>query len=84
MITTRYACANESDIKTAADAIKPRVRPSVRLWESDAFEGVVSDPMSLHKYLYASANPINATDPTGRFTILECTVTGQSLAASLG
>lgn len=31
----------------------------------DAFEGVQHDPMSLHKYLYAEANPVNNADPSG-------------------
>jgi len=31
----------------------------------DSFEGHENDPLSLHKYLYAHANPVNGTDPTG-------------------
>ena len=37
----------------------------------DAFPGDASDPLSLHPYLYASGNPVNRTDPSGRFTIPE-------------
>jgi hypothetical protein len=33
----------------------------------DSFEGIVFDPLSLHKYLYAGANPANNTDPSGQF-----------------
>ena len=33
----------------------------------DPFAGNNSDPQSLHKYLYAHANPVMNTDPTGRF-----------------
>jgi len=36
-----------------------------RFVSMDSFEGVMSDPMSLHKYLYANADPINRSDPTG-------------------
>jgi RHS repeat-associated protein len=34
----------------------------------DSFMGSDSDPVSLHKFLYASANPIMYVDPTGRYT----------------
>lgn len=37
----------------------------------DTFEGVASDPTTLHKYLYANANPIRFTDPTGQFSCAE-------------
>ena len=32
----------------------------------DAFEGGSGSPLSLHKYLYASSDPINRIDPNGR------------------
>jgi hypothetical protein len=32
----------------------------------DSYEGSRYDPSSLHKYLYASANPVNLADPSGR------------------
>jgi RHS repeat-associated protein len=31
----------------------------------DTYQGNMHDPMSLHKYMYANANPISNTDPTG-------------------
>jgi RHS repeat-associated protein len=40
-----------------------------RFWTQDTYEGVGSDPVSLHKYLYASADPVNNIDPTGNFSI---------------
>jgi len=36
-----------------------------RFMTMDTFEGTQSDPASLHKYLYASANPVNLIDPSG-------------------
>lgn len=36
-----------------------------RFWNMDPFEGNQSDPQSLHKYLYAHANPVNNVDPSG-------------------
>jgi hypothetical protein len=35
----------------------------------DSFEGDETDPLSLHKYLYVSANPVNAVDPSGEFLV---------------
>ena len=42
-----------------------------RFWTMDSFEGNASDPLSLHKYLYAHGNPVDGTDPSGHFTITE-------------
>jgi len=39
-----------------------------RFWTMDSFEGFNTDPISLHKYLYADANPAVYTDPTGHFS----------------
>ena len=38
-----------------------------RFWTMDTFEGNQSDPLSLHKYLYAQADPVNRIDPSGYF-----------------
>jgi len=37
----------------------------------DPFEGFRSDPMSLHKYLYAHGNPVMNRDPSGLNTIVQ-------------
>jgi RHS repeat-associated protein len=42
-----------------------------RFWTMDTFEGGPHDPLSLHKYLYASGNPITGIDPTGHDDIGE-------------
>lgn len=40
----------------------------------DSYQGSVYDPVSLHKYLYANANPVMYTDPSGYFSLAECSV----------
>ncbi len=37
----------------------------------DSFEGIKADPLSLHKYLYANANPISFADPSGQMSLAE-------------
>jgi hypothetical protein len=39
--------------------------------QTDTSGGTPADPLTLHKYLYAVANPISNSDPSGRFTILD-------------
>jgi hypothetical protein len=34
-----------------------------RFVSADAYEGTLNDPMSLHDYQYAHANPTNLVDP---------------------
>jgi RHS repeat-associated protein len=41
----------------------------------DPYRGSVTEPLSLHKYLYANANPALYTDPTGLHTIAELNTT---------
>ncbi|HLK47666.1 MAG TPA: RHS repeat-associated core domain-containing protein [Bryobacteraceae bacterium] len=42
-----------------------------RFWSMDPFEGNPRDPESLHKYLYAGANPVNRRDPSGNEDIID-------------
>jgi RHS repeat-associated protein len=42
---------------------------SGRFWNQDTYEGSNTDPASLHKYLYAHADPVNGIDPSGHFTL---------------
>jgi RHS repeat-associated protein len=42
-----------------------------RFLSVDPFSGLARNPMSLHRYLYGSADPVNNTDPSGRFTLIE-------------
>jgi len=49
---------------------------SGRFWSMDDYEGSSAQPVSLSKYLYCSAEPIGATDPTGNFSLLEESAVG--------
>jgi RHS repeat-associated protein len=51
-----------------------------RFWTMDSYEGNSSDPLSLHKYLYAGADPVNNVDPTGNF---EFSIAGLSINISI-
>ena len=42
-----------------------------RFRSSDPFQGMNEDPLSLHKYVYASNDPINKKDPSGMFSLVE-------------
>lgn len=37
-----------------------------RFWTADTFEGSINTPASLHRYLFADADPIDLRDPSGK------------------
>lgn len=43
----------------------------------DTYSGTIFDPTSIHKYLYANANPVMNCDPTGYFTLAGLSVSGE-------
>jgi RHS repeat-associated protein len=45
-----------------------------RFWSMDTFEGDDESPLSLHKYLYASADPVDRQDPSGHESLAEISV----------
>jgi RHS repeat-associated protein len=51
-----------------------------RFTQMDEYPGNESDPASLHKYLYAGANPVNGRDPSGYFTLMDIGI-AQNLGA---
>ena len=40
-----------------------------RFTQQDTYMGRNSDPITLHKYLYANSDPVSYTDPTGNFSL---------------
>ncbi|MEK8022132.1 MAG: RHS repeat-associated core domain-containing protein, partial [Candidatus Parabeggiatoa sp.] len=44
---------------------------SGRFLSMDSFDGIPQDPITLHKYLYANADPVNLVDPSGQFGLME-------------
>ena len=50
----------------------------------DTYGGTVFDPTSLHKYLYANANPVSYTDPSGYVSLGEVVVTSTIIGALTG
>ena len=46
-----------------------------RFTQQDSYMGNNQDPVTLHKYLYANANPSNMIDPSGNVSMLSLTAT---------
>jgi RHS repeat-associated protein len=58
-----------------------------RFWSMDSLEGSEFEPVTLHKYLYVSANPVNDHDPSGHedlATITEAVDIGEEIDLALG
>ncbi|WP_373524896.1 RHS repeat-associated core domain-containing protein [Nostoc sp.] len=46
-----------------------------RFIRKDDYEGQISDPLTLHKYIYANSNPVSFIDPSGYNSLLQITAT---------
>ncbi|PIE46462.1 MAG: hypothetical protein CSA42_08450 [Gammaproteobacteria bacterium] len=53
-----------------------------RFTQMDTYQGSMSDPASLHKYLYTANDPVNMVDPTGRFGIGGVSLGGMGVSLS--
>jgi RHS repeat-associated protein len=42
-----------------------------RFTKRDTYEGRLQEPITLHKYLYGNANPVNYVDPSGFYSLAE-------------
>ena len=49
----------------------------------DTYGGSLTDPMSLHKYLFANSNPVMYSDPSGHEATLQGIVTAMTISAIL-
>ena len=66
-------CGEQQDDTTGLYYLRARyMNPETGTFTSmDTYGGSVFDPTSLHKYLYANANPVRYTDPSGYMTLME-------------
>jgi len=73
--TTKLFCGEQYDATPGMGLYNLRARYydplNGRFNQRDLSAGNNEDPQSLHKYLYVNCDPINATDPSGNFSLLE-------------
>lgn len=55
-----------------------------RFMSRDSLDGSPFVPATLHKYLYAGGDPVNAMDPTGRGELVENLIQVGVLTATIG
>ena len=67
-------CGEQFDETTGLYYLRARYMDTStgRFISQDSYAGSISDPISLHKYLYANSNPVMYSDPSG-FTPLSLT-----------
>ncbi|MDO5561128.1 MAG: polymorphic toxin-type HINT domain-containing protein [Oscillospiraceae bacterium] len=78
-------CSEQNDASTGLYYLRARYMDTAtgRFITQDTYAGSVSDPVSLHKYLYANANPVSNCDPSGHFAMLIATLAANSISAQL-
>ena len=55
-----------------------------RFISQDSYAGSISDPVSLHKYLYANANPVMYSDPSGYMALTQVAAIGMMAICAAG
>ena len=67
----RY-CGEQFDETTGLYYLRARYMDTStgRFISQDTYQGDINDPVSLHKYLYANANPVTYSDPSGNNAIV--------------
>ena len=78
----RY-CGEQFDETTGLYYLRARYMDTStgRFISQDSYVGSISDPVSLHKYLYCSSNPVMNIDPSGYLTVedLEVGTAGETI-----
>ena len=84
--TTHLYSGEQFDAATGLGYNRARYyNPATATWNRlDPFTGNLSDPQTLHKYLYTHGDPINAIDPTGREFSIGGLVTAMGVGAIVG
>lgn len=81
----RY-CGEQFDETTGLYYLRARYMDTLtgRFISQDSYEGSISDPVSLHKYLYANSNPVTYSDPSGYMSMAGLAVRGAVIGALSG
>lgn len=79
-----YGFQGEQQDETGLYYLRARyMNPATGTFTSmDTYGGSLSDPMSLHKYMFANSNPVKYCDPSGHFTLVE-TMAVSAIVSSL-
>lgn len=84
-VNTHFYCGEEFDSTTGNYYLRARyMNPSTGTFITmDTYQGSQYNPTSLNKYLYANANPVLYSDPTGNFASLAGFAVGYALSAAI-